>query len=481
MSSVSGSERYEALATIGQGAFGVAVLSRRREDGLALVIKKVNVRNMSSKEKSDALQEVSILSKLQHKNIIAYHEAFFDEGCLHIVLDYADSGTLEDKVKEAQLGGTKIPIDLAMTWFEQLASGIDFVHSNKIVHRDIKTANIFLTGASSTVKIGDFGIAKVLATTADMANTMVGTPYYLSPELCENRPYNSKSDIWALGCVLYELCALKKPFCGGNMAALILNILRCNYEELPDACLDRDHVARKIVQATLQLDAAVRPSAKQLLGVLESPPVSRTLPQNVIVDEVAQANSKAPSVGVRSSARAVSGSIYDSPQRSAAELRAMMKQNLQNKKVREGDDPEISRSMNIRNRMAKNQGMVQLEARTKGLGILDMQQKNNKGAKAASNSPFHISVPREFMDGSGNVSSSFKPGDIGNLENVPTYNARLSLGLCNPQPTQKKEHSVALSEEHAGEDELPTVKVRFSSGVGRAHSPRFSLQGDSLR
>ena len=90
MSNIPGIEKYEALATIGQGAFGVAVLSRRKHDGLALVIKKVNVQSMTPKEKSDALQEVAILAKLKHSNIIAYHEAFFHEDCLHIVLDYAD-------------------------------------------------------------------------------------------------------------------------------------------------------------------------------------------------------------------------------------------------------------------------------------------------------------------------------------------------------------------------------------------------------
>ena len=111
------SNKYEVLATIGQGAFGVAVLVRRQCDGLALVIKKVNVQAMSSKEKADALQEVSILSKLKHEHVIAYHEAFLDQGNLNIVLDYADSGTLEDKVKDAQNKKAHIDPKRITMWF----------------------------------------------------------------------------------------------------------------------------------------------------------------------------------------------------------------------------------------------------------------------------------------------------------------------------------------------------------------------------
>jgi NIMA (never in mitosis gene a)-related kinase len=90
---------------------------------------------------------------------------------------------------------------------------IDYIHSNKILHRDIKSQNVFLT-SNGTLKLGDFGISKVLQNTMDKAATMVGTPYYMSPEMYENKPYTHKSDIWALGCILYELCTLKRAFEG---------------------------------------------------------------------------------------------------------------------------------------------------------------------------------------------------------------------------------------------------------------------------
>ena len=118
-------KEYENLATIGQGAFGVAILVRRVMDGLTLVIKKVKVGMMTEKERTDALQEVSILSKLQHPHVIAYHEAFLSDGLLNIVLDYADGGTLEDRIKSAKKNDYKyFQVNQIQSWFTQLAMGL---------------------------------------------------------------------------------------------------------------------------------------------------------------------------------------------------------------------------------------------------------------------------------------------------------------------------------------------------------------------
>ena len=89
--------------------------------------------------------------------------------------------------------------------------GLAYIHKKKILHRDIKSMNMFLSKGEN-IRIGDLGVAKVLQENVNFARTMVGTPYYLSPEMCEEKPYNDKSDIWALGCVLYELCTFKHPF-----------------------------------------------------------------------------------------------------------------------------------------------------------------------------------------------------------------------------------------------------------------------------
>ncbi|KAJ8297487.1 hypothetical protein KUTeg_024018 [Tegillarca granosa] len=122
--------------------------------------------------------------------------------------------------------------DQIMDWFVQICLAIKHIHDRKILHRDIKSQNIFLSGDGS-VQLGDFGIAKVLNSTVELARTCIGTPYYLSPEICENRPYNNKSDIWSLGCVLYELTTLKHAFEAGNMKNLVLKIIRGSYPPVP--------------------------------------------------------------------------------------------------------------------------------------------------------------------------------------------------------------------------------------------------------
>jgi NIMA (never in mitosis gene a)-related kinase 1/4/5 len=101
---------------------------------------------------------------------------------------------------------------------------LEYVHGRKVLHRDLKTQNIFLTG-NNTVKLGDFGISKVLENTNRAAMTVVGTPYYMSPEVCQNSPYSYKSDVWALGCVLYELCTLKHAFSADNLLGLVYKIV----------------------------------------------------------------------------------------------------------------------------------------------------------------------------------------------------------------------------------------------------------------
>jgi NIMA (never in mitosis gene a)-related kinase len=116
-------------------------------------------------------------------------------------------------------------------FFIQACLGIQYLHVRKILHRDIKTINLFMS-KDETIKVGDLGVAKAM--NAQFAHTMVGTPYYLSPELCEERPYNHKSDIWSLGCVLYELCSYKHPFDARNQGALLLKIMKAKFEPIPD-------------------------------------------------------------------------------------------------------------------------------------------------------------------------------------------------------------------------------------------------------
>ena len=125
-----------------------------------------------------------------------------------------------------------IPLEEDLIWqiFIKITLGLTAIHKMKILHRDLKTLNIFLN-KDMGIKIGDLGVAKEL-NQASFAKTLIGTPYYLSPEMCQDMPYNQKSDVWALGCILYELCTFRHPFNATNQGALIIKILNSNPEPI---------------------------------------------------------------------------------------------------------------------------------------------------------------------------------------------------------------------------------------------------------
>ena len=123
-------------------------------------------------------------------------------------MEYCEGGDLYQKIKNNK--GKTFAETQIMEWFVQMCLALYYLHDKKILHRDLKTQNIFLR--NTRVKLGDFGIAKVLDSTQQFTNTCIGTPYYMSPELFKYKPYSYKSDIWALGCVLYEMCNLKHAF-----------------------------------------------------------------------------------------------------------------------------------------------------------------------------------------------------------------------------------------------------------------------------
>uniref|UniRef100_A0A8C2XNW6 non-specific serine/threonine protein kinase n=1 Tax=Cyclopterus lumpus TaxID=8103 RepID=A0A8C2XNW6_CYCLU len=219
-------DKYEKVKKIGEGSFGKAILVKSKQDGHQYVIKEIGISAMSSKERQESRKEVAVLATMSHPNIVQYKESFEEGGCLYIVMDYCEGGDLFKKINSQK--GALFSEEKILDWFVQISLALKHVHDRKILHRDIKSQNIFLT-KDGTVQLGDFGIARVLNSTVELARTCIGTPYYLSPEICENKPYNNKSDIWALGCVLYEMCTLKHAFEAGNMKNLVLKIIRGSY------------------------------------------------------------------------------------------------------------------------------------------------------------------------------------------------------------------------------------------------------------
>lgn len=181
--------------------------------------------------------------------------------CLCIVMDYCEGGDMFHKIARQKELGTLFPEHQIVTWLVQMALAMNYVHDKKILHRDLKTQNIFLT-SKGDIKIGDFGIARVLQHTYDCANTAIGTPYYLSPEICQEKPYNQKSDIWSLGCIFYEIATLNHAFDAQNMKGLIQKILKGTYPPLPEVYSSD---LKKLLSEMLIKDPMKRPSIKKIL------------------------------------------------------------------------------------------------------------------------------------------------------------------------------------------------------------------------
>ncbi|XP_064636361.1 serine/threonine-protein kinase Nek1-like isoform X2 [Lineus longissimus] len=252
-------DRYQKIKKIGEGSFGKAFLVKSKRDGQQYVIKEINIVRMSKKERDEARKEVALLAQMKHPNIVTYRESFEETGSLYICMDFCEAGDLYGKINSQR--GILFHEDQVLDLFVQICFAIKYIHDRKILHRDIKSQNIFLT-KNGTVKLGDFGIAKVLNSTVELARTCIGTPYYLSPEICENRPYNNKSDIWSLGCVLYEITTLKHAFEAGNMKNLVFKIVRGSY---PPVSAKYSYELRNVIAALFKRNPRDRPSVNNLL------------------------------------------------------------------------------------------------------------------------------------------------------------------------------------------------------------------------
>jgi NIMA (never in mitosis gene a)-related kinase len=213
---------------------------------------------MTPKERQKSIDEVRMLSSLNHTNIVAYKDSFQDRNSLHIVMEYIDGGDLEKKI--SQRGISHLPEKEILFTFVQVLLALMYLHERHILHRDIKPQNIFLSG-HGIAKLGDFGVAKSLASTVDLARTVIGTPYYLAPEVWNSAPYNTPADIWSLGAVLYHMCTLRRPYEGASSHDLFMAVMTRCRQAVPDFYSDN---LRQLVDGMLAQDPAARPTAEQI-------------------------------------------------------------------------------------------------------------------------------------------------------------------------------------------------------------------------
>lgn len=215
---------YEFGRQLGRGSFGVVHKVVRKADKAPFVCKEINLRGLKSKAREEAHQEVALLRRVSSgsPHVVQYIESFLERDSLHIIMEFCEHGDLSQYLKARR--GALLEEDTIWKYLIQVGLGLQWLHASRILHRDIKSLNVFLT-ATNEARLGDLGVARVLSEGTNFASTLIGTPYYLSPELCENLAYNDRSDVWAYGCVLFEMCTLRHPFEARNQAALLVKIL----------------------------------------------------------------------------------------------------------------------------------------------------------------------------------------------------------------------------------------------------------------
>mmetsp|Transcript_8829 Transcript_8829/g.15031 ORF Transcript_8829/g.15031 Transcript_8829/m.15031 type:complete len:749 (-) Transcript_8829:311-2557(-) len=259
---------FDIINRIGSGSFGTVFRVRRKQDGNIYVIKNVRISELSKKEQLEAINEVDLLAKMDSPFVVKYLDSFLDKNCLQIVMEFCNKGDLQRMVKRAVKKELK-SLGEKSTWniILQILLGLHYLHNMKVLHRDMKSANVFLMKYPNQnfycVKIGDLGVAKLLDTSTAFAQSLVGTPYYLSPELCADLPYRDKSDVWAFGVILYESCMLTHPFDARNQCALIMKIVQAQMAPIAD------HVPPELANLitwALQKDPKDRPKIKHILN-----------------------------------------------------------------------------------------------------------------------------------------------------------------------------------------------------------------------
>lgn len=273
-------QKYEEIESIGSGNFGSVQLIREKKTNENWVSKKISLSKLKEDQQISALQEANLLKSLDNPHIVKYKDSYIEKGNLIIIMENCEEGDLQKHIKICKKKKQKFPEELILNWFLQILFGLKYVHELKILHRDLKSSNMFLS-SNGLVKIGDFGISKILDKTQENAETVVGTPYYLSPEICQNIPYDYKSDVWSLGCILYELCTLKHPFLSQNLLGLVNKIVHERPKSIPKVysrelqqlifcLLEKDMDKRLSIDQILELDFVKKALGTFLEGECES-------------------------------------------------------------------------------------------------------------------------------------------------------------------------------------------------------------------
>ncbi|XP_048650300.1 serine/threonine-protein kinase Nek11 isoform X4 [Marmota marmota marmota] len=264
--------RYVLQQKLGSGSFGTVYLvsDRKAKRGEELkVLKEISVGELNPNETVQANLEAQLLSKLDHPAIVKFHASFVEQDNFCIITEYCEGRDLDYKIQEYKGSGKIFSENQIREWFIQLLLGVDYMHERRILHRDLKSKNIFLK--NNLLKIGDFGVSRLLMGSCDLATTLTGTPHYMSPEALKHQGYDTKSDIWSLACILYEMCCMDHAFTGSNFLSIVLKIVEGDTPSLPERY---PRELNTIMESMLNKNPSLRPSA---LEILKNPYIAEQL------------------------------------------------------------------------------------------------------------------------------------------------------------------------------------------------------------
>ncbi|NXM25943.1 NEK11 kinase, partial [Oxyruncus cristatus] len=255
--------RYTIQRKLGNGSFGSVYLvsDRKSKQGEELkVLKEISVGDLKPNETVEANLEAQLLSKLDHPAIVKFYASFVERESFCIITEYCEGGDLDFKIQEYKDSGKIFTQSQVIDWFIQLLLGVNYMHERRILHRDLKAKNIFLK--DNLLKIGDFGVSCLLMGSCDLATTFTGTPHYMSPEVLKHQGYNTKSDIWSLGCILYEMCCMNHAFTGQNFLSVVIKIVEGDTPSLPDRYPSK---LNALLCSMLNKNPSLRPAAAEIL------------------------------------------------------------------------------------------------------------------------------------------------------------------------------------------------------------------------
>ncbi|KAJ7540029.1 hypothetical protein O6H91_11G119200 [Diphasiastrum complanatum] len=252
-------DKYLLGDEIGKGAYGRVYKSLDLENGDFVAIKQVSLENIPAEDLASIMLEIDLLKNLNHKNIVKYQGSFKTKTHLYIILEYVENGSLASIIKPNKFGA--FPESLVAVYIAQVLEGLAYLHEQGVIHRDIKGANI-LTTKEGLVKLADFGVATKL-TEADLnTHSVVGTPYWMAPEVIEMSGVSAASDIWSVGCTVIELLTCVPPYYDLQPMPALFRIVQDDHPPIPE------HLSAGITDFLHQCfrkDAKLRPDAKTLL------------------------------------------------------------------------------------------------------------------------------------------------------------------------------------------------------------------------